>query len=226
MDKASSISVFIVEDDGAVRGQFIAMVNDSPNMVLAGAAGTLSTARMRLVETVAPDVLIVDLGLPDGDGAELISEMATQEPATSALVVTMFGDESHVVRALEAGAKGYLLKDTTTKEFDRAVRLVYEGSAPLSPKIAQYLLKRFAAPRADRPPTPRKNDKVTVETLTPRETEILQMIAQGKTVTQVAASLFISAATVSTHVTHIYGKLAVNNRVQAINRARATGQLK
>src|SRR5690606_11949909 len=110
-------------------------------------------ARRLLRERGAPDVLVVDLRLPDGDGTDLIGQLAQTAPATSALVVTVLGDERHVVRALEAGAKGYLLKEATPEEFARAIRLVCEGGAPLSPMIARYVLKRFAG--ADKAPARR-----------------------------------------------------------------------
>jgi DNA-binding NarL/FixJ family response regulator len=168
--------------------------------------------------------MIVDLGLPDGDGTTLIEELAAIAPECDALVVTVFGDEGHVVRALEAGAKGYLLKDATPEEFVRAIRLVHEGGAPLSPMIARHLLKRFAPQRPARV-SPPANGSALVESLTARETEILKFIAQGKSVAETAVAFSLSSHTVTTHVKRIYGKLAVNNRVQAVNRARETGQI-
>jgi DNA-binding NarL/FixJ family response regulator len=218
------ISVLVVEDDEALRREFVAMIDAAPGIALVEAVGSLSDARDALKRHKAPDVLIIDLGLPDGDGAALISELAVTSPSTSALVVTIFGDEGHVVRALEAGAKGYLLKDAMLEEFARAVRLVHAGGSPLSPSIARHLLKRFApaAPaQASRP----GGKAAPVEMLTPREAEILQLIAAGHSIAETAAALELSAHTVSTHVKHIYGKLAVSSRMQAVNRARATGQI-
>jgi DNA-binding NarL/FixJ family response regulator len=220
MSEDRSISVFVVEDDDVLRGEFAATIEASPGLALLGAAGSLSAARAALAAGGAPDVLIVDLGLPDGDGAALIRELAVSAPVTCALVVTAFGDEGRVLRALEAGAKGYLLKDATMEELARAVRLVHEGGSPLSPKIARHLLMRFAAA-----PARQARSAAPVETLTPREAEILQLIADGKSVAEAAVALHLSPHTVTTHVKRIYGKLAVNNRVQAVNRARATGQL-
>jgi DNA-binding NarL/FixJ family response regulator len=219
----SVISVFVVEDDAALRREFVAMIDAAPGMMLVEAVGNLTEARAALKRHEAPDVLIIDLGLPDGDGAALISELATIAPATSALVVTIFGDEGHVVRALEAGAKGYLLKDAMLDEFARAVRLVHAGGSPLSPTIARHLLKRFTPT----PPVSQSRSRKTesVEILTPREAEILQLIAAGHSIAETAATLELSPHTVSTHVKHIYGKLAVSSRVQAVNRARATGQI-
>ncbi len=143
---ANPVSVMVVEDDPAMRDGLAAMVRATPGLALASAAGNLEAARRTLASHGAPDVLIVDLGLPDGDGTALIAEVCTNAPRTSVLVATVFGDEAHVIRAIEAGAQGYLLKDTSLDEFARAVALVHQGGSPLSPQIARHLLKRFAAP--------------------------------------------------------------------------------
>ena len=218
------ISVLVVEDDNALRREFAAMIDAAAGLQLLDAAGDLASGRTALAKRGAPDVMIVDLGLPDGDGTTLIGELAAIAPESDALVVTVFGDERHVVRALEAGAKGYLLKDATPEEFVRAIRLVHEGGAPLSPMIARHVLKRFAPERPARASRP-ANGGALVESLTARETEILQFIAQGKSVAETAVAFSLSSHTVTTHVKRIYGKLAVNNRVQAVNRARETGQI-
>jgi DNA-binding NarL/FixJ family response regulator len=218
------ISVMLVEDDEALRREFAVVIEAAPDLALVDSAGTLSAARAMLATHGAPDVLIVDLGLPDGDGTALIGELAAAAPTSDAVVITIFGDEGHVVRALEAGAKGYLLKDATPEEFVRGIRLVYEGGAPLSPMIARYVLKRFAPQRPTRASPPAGAGQL-VENLTAREAEILQFIAQGKSVAETATAFNLSSHTVTTHVKRIYGKLAVNNRVQAVNRARQTGQI-
>jgi DNA-binding NarL/FixJ family response regulator len=220
----SAITVLVVEDNEALRGEFVGMIEAAPGIDLLAAVGSLSEARAALRRHGHPDVLIIDLGLPDGDGAALISELSARAPQTSALVVTIFGDEGHVVRALEAGAKGYLLKDAMLEEFARAVRLVHAGGSPLSPSIARHLLKRFA-PAALPSRSSRNGTMTRTESLTAREAEILQLIAAGHSIPETAAALALSPHTVSTHVKHIYAKLAVSSRVQAVNRARATGQI-
>lgn len=208
-----------------MRGEFVAMVGSASGISLLAAVDSLSAARAALTAHGEPDVLVIDLGLPDGDGTALIAELTATAPATSALVITVFGDEHHVIRALEAGARGYLLKDATVEEFARAVRLVHEGGSPLSPMIAHHLLKRFSPPQTRASLRPADMDRTPIEKLTARETEILRLIAAGKSIAETAAALRLSPHTVNTHVKHIYGKLAVNNRVQAVNRARATGQI-
>src|SRR5262245_64269773 len=200
------------------------MIDAAPGIALLDAVGSIAAARAALAAHGVPEILVIDLGLPDGDGTTLIEELAVSAPASSALVVTVFGDEGDVVRALEAGAKGYLLKDVTLEEFVRAIRLVRDGGAPLSPMIARHVLKRFAPQRPPRASPQAKHEEL-IESLTAREAEILQFIAEGKSVAETATAFNLSSHTVTTHVKRIYGKLAVNNRVQAVNRARATGQI-
>ena len=224
MSASVPVSVLVVEDDAVLRRDFARMIDAAADLSLLDAAGSLAAARAALARRGAPDVLMVDLGLPDGDGTALISELAASAPASDALVITVFGDEGHVVRALEAGAKGYLLKDATLDELVRAIRLVREGGAPLSPMIARHVLKRFAPQKQARASPPVRNE-AQVDSLTAREAEILQFIAEGKSVAETATAFNLSSHTVTTHVKRIYGKLAVNNRVQAVNRARQTGQI-
>jgi len=214
-----TIRIFLVEDDAAMRVEFERMVLAEPELVLAGSAWNLAEAR-ELLRTREVDIVIVDLGLPDGDGAELIRELRDTAPATAALVTTVFGDEAHVIRAVEAGARGYLLKDTTPQEFVRAVRMVHEGGAPLSPQIARHLLKRFAPIS-----TPNKSGPEE-ERLTPRELDILTRISQGFSVAEAAQASGISHHTVTAHIKNIYSKLSVRNRVEAVNRARQKGWIR
>lgn len=211
------IRVAIVEDDRPMREEFERMVLAHPGLRLLGSADSLATGRA-LLSGLPPEVAIIDLGLPDGDGVTLIEALQQRAPEVSVLVATVFGDEGHVVRALEAGARGYLLKDTSVEEFSRAVEMVHQGGSPLSPQIARHLLKRFAPGRKAR-----TSDHGVDDSLTARETEILTRISQGFTVAETAASMSISAHTVSTHVKNIYSKLAVHNRVEAINQARRKG---
>ncbi|HEY0208213.1 response regulator transcription factor [Acerihabitans sp.] len=211
----SSIKVLLVEDDEPMRMEFESMVLSHPRLTLAGSVATLGDASALLRHTVA-DVAIIDLGLHDGDGIELIKSLQQQGSRTAVLVATIFGDEAHVIRAIEAGARGYLLKDTSIDEFARAVELVHAGGAPLSPQIARHLLKRFE-------PAEKSSAALRPDGLTAREIDILRHISQGFTVAESARMLNISTHTVATHIKNIYSKLAVHNRVEALIQARNQG---
>jgi DNA-binding NarL/FixJ family response regulator len=215
------IHVLLVEDDDAMRAEFEAMVRANQELLLTGSAATLGEAQALLRLGSIPDVAIVDLGLPDGDGASLIDQLRCDAPDTAVLVMTVFGDETHVIRAIEAGARGYLLKDTSPEEFERAIRMVHEGGSPLSPQIARHLLKRFTphSPRSQAPLPPLNK----ADQLTPREIDILTRISQGFSVAETASAMNISGHTVAAHVKNIYAKLAVHNRVEAVNHARHRG---
>ena len=210
------LGVTVVEDDAAIREEFARMINAEPGLRLLNAAGNCAEARASFA-FVRPDVALIDLGLPDGDGTELIAELAAASPHTSVLVVTVFGDEAHVVNALQAGAHGYLLKDTPTAEFGRAIRAVCEGASPLSPQVARYLLKRFARPAFE------DGGPKLLEPLTPRELDVLKAVSQGYSVPETARRLQVAPSTVAAHIKSIYGKLAVRSRVEALNRARDHG---
>lgn len=212
------LSILVVEDDRLLLEEFERMVNADPGLRWFGGAGSLAEARGLLAHG-RPDVAVIDLGLPDGDGSELIAELVRQEPVVAVLVATVFGDEAHVIRAIEAGARGYLLKDSPPAEFVRAITLVHQGGAPLSPHIAKHLLARFI-PVATHIPAHEP------EALTGREVDILTRIAQGFTVGETAEHLHISAHTAATHIKNIYSKLAVSNRVQAVNQARLRGLIR
>jgi DNA-binding NarL/FixJ family response regulator len=223
MSNSEPISVFLVEDDAAMCEAFERMVNAHPQLTLVGVATTIAEAQAALVH-LHPQVAIIDLGLPDGDGDVLIESLRVSSPDTAVLVSTVFGDEAHVVRAIEAGARGYLLKDTTLDEFARSIFLVVSGDAPLSPQIARHLLKRFTPPSVNARKPARSGREV--HDLTPREFAILEQIAYGFSIGETATMLKISHHTVATHVKNIYSKLAVTNRMQAVNEARRKGMIR
>jgi DNA-binding NarL/FixJ family response regulator len=210
------LSVTLVEDDAPIREEFARMIRAEAGLQLLSAVGSCAEAR-RSFALAKPDVALIDLGLPDGDGTELIAELAAASKHTSVLVVTVFGDEAHVVRALQAGAHGYLLKDTPTAEFARAIRSVCEGASPLSPQVARYLLKRFTRPTGD------NDEPKLLEPLTPREQDVLKAVSQGLSVPETARRLEVAPSTVAAHIKSIYGKLAARSRVEALNRARSHG---
>jgi DNA-binding NarL/FixJ family response regulator len=176
-------------------------------------------ARAQLARA-APDVLLTDLGLPDGHGTELIRETRSAHPHTRIMVITVFGDESNVVEAIRAGASGYLLKDASEREIGRSIMDLIAGGSPISPAVARYLLKLWQPA----PVTPRPAAKI-VEELSGREIEVLQLIADGCSYAEIGQKLFISINTVGTHIKHIYDKLAVSSRGKAVREASLMGLL-
>ncbi|MDM0050491.1 response regulator transcription factor [Variovorax sp. J22R115] len=228
MTETQPISVLVVDDDEFLLAEFVDMVLATEGLSLAGSANSVATARAWMAKGNPPDVAVIDLGLPDGSGTETIRDLVAMSPQVAVLVITVFCDEDHLMQALEAGARGYLLKECSQQEFEKAIRQVHAGESPLSAAIARHLLRRLvpsspstsAQPGKGMPPIP------ALDALSRREIEILSCIANGHSVPETADLLSLSRHTVSTHVKNIYEKLAVNNRTQAVNRARATGQLR
>jgi DNA-binding NarL/FixJ family response regulator len=212
-------SVLVVEDEPEFLRQYCEAITRAPGLRLAGAVTTLAAA-MALIERSVPDVLVVDLGLPDGNGADLIRGAAKKRPDCDALVVTVFGDDQHVIDAIEAGATGYILKDSPPGELTRCIGELREGGSPISPSIARRLLARMRAPSVQ-PGAP-----ATASPLTEREAEILQLVAKGLSFVDVGGALGISAHTVVAHVKKIYRKLSVHSRGEAVFEATQLGLLR
>lgn len=203
--------VLIVEDDPAMRARLTEAIAAEDDLEVFGTAGSLEEAGAEL-EKGSPDVLITDLGLPDGSGVELIHRVAGG--GGLCMVVTVFGDEKNVLRAISAGASSYLLKDTPTADLAPAVRQLLAGGSPISPSIARHILRRFqgAKPTAD-------------VVLTEREAEVLRLIAKGFTYAEIADLLDLSSHTVTSHVRKIYRKLSVGSRGEAVYEAVQLGLL-
>jgi DNA-binding NarL/FixJ family response regulator len=221
--------ILVVDDDEAFRDSVRAAIVPHAGLVLGAQAGSLAEARDVLARQ-AFDVALVDLGLPDGNGIDLIRELASTRPETDVMVVTVFGDEAHVLASIEAGATGYLLKRSLDDTLAATVRELRAGGSPISPVIARQLLQRFKrpggpvdAPASDAatPPTAPVDDGGLSE----RERQVLQYIAKGFTVGEIADMLHLSAHTVATHVKHIYRKLAVHTRTEAVFEAGRMGLL-
>lgn len=214
-----TISVMIVEDDPAFLKRFCAIVASEPEFELFSAVRNGTAAREALAHA-APDVLLVDLGLPDMSGIEIIRETARRYPATDIMVVTVFADEEHVLASIEAGATGYVLKDSLPEELITLIKQLRAGGSPISPMIARMLLKQLR---------PDGTDPVQEEGragLSARETEILSFIAKGFSFSEIGGLLGISTHTVTTHVKNIYKKLAVHSRGEAVYEATRMGLLK
>jgi DNA-binding NarL/FixJ family response regulator len=208
----SPITVLVVEDDERFRDAFCAMVGDAPDMSLVGSAEDLPEA-LALLRRLQPAVLLVDLGLPSGSGIELIRFAHAQLPQTDVMVVTVFGDEPHVMASLEAGATGYLLKDTGATDLTEQIRSLHAGGSPISPVIARQLLLRLA-------PEPQAGAEAL---LSPQERQVLTLSAKGFSFEEIARMLEVSRHTVSTYVKRSYRKLQVHSKTEAIYEARRLG---
>jgi NarL family two-component system response regulator LiaR len=201
----NTIRILFADDHPLVRRGFRSLIALEPGMELVGEAsdGVEAVSKARLLQ---PDVILIDLVMPHEDGIEAIGEIKKENPEARILVLTCFSEDDKVFPAIKAGALGYLLKDTSSRDLLRAIRDVYQGKSSLHPTIARKLIREISRP-AHLPPAP--------EQLTAREMETLQLVAQGLTNQEIGERLFISERTVSNHVSNILAKLHLANRVQA-----------
>jgi DNA-binding NarL/FixJ family response regulator len=200
------VTIALVEDDDEARGRLVASIRADSSLKLIGEYRTGGEALAGLAAG-APDVFLVDLGLPDMPGLEVVRRVAAQHPACDILVVTIFGDENSVIGALEAGARGYLLKGGLEYDIAEDIRQLRNGGSPLSPVIARQVLKRLV---------PAKPSALERSQLTPRESEILNAIARGFSYAETAELLHLSPQTVHTHLKNVYKKLAVHSKTEAV----------
>jgi DNA-binding NarL/FixJ family response regulator len=195
------IRVMVVDDHPVVRDGLRGVLDGEADMLVVGEAGHGAEALARVAEA-APDVVLMDLRMPTMGGVEAITALRTQAPGVRVLVLTTFDTDRDVLPAIEAGATGYLLKDTPREELLRAVRAAHRGEAVLSPAVAGRLMGQVRAPERD--------------ALSAREMEVLRLVAAGSTNREAAKALYISEATVKTHLLHIYAKLEVRDRASAV----------
>jgi len=208
------IRTAIVEDDPALRKMIVSLLEADPSYAVVaemaeGRAAIAAMAQMPL------DIVLVDLGLPDISGIDVIRELKVMRPECNVLVVTTFGDENTVTSALEAGADGYLLKGTSLDELKRDIHSLQDGGSPLSPMIARKLLNRLQTKAPDEKPESARETR-----LTRREHEILSMIAKGFSYAETSKICSISSATVHSHLKSIYRKLEVHSKTEAVYEAR------
>ncbi len=214
--------VVLLEDDADMRGFFESSVHAHPALELVASFGMLAPARAWFAQNPA-DVLLADLALPDGHALDLLREVVRSQPACDVLVVSVFGDEDTVIACVEAGAVGYIQKDATPADVAQTIVDVKQGASPISPMIARKLLARVhqngqreavaAAPAA------------APHLLTPRETEVLELIARGYSYAEIARLQTVSKHTVQSHIKNLYSKLAVHSRGEAVFEASRMGLL-
>jgi DNA-binding NarL/FixJ family response regulator len=213
------IDVAIVEDDAVPRERYVELLAAATDMRLLWAARSAAEA-LRLLESGAPQVLLVDLGLPDGSGLEVIGRARAHHPGCEVMVVSVFGDEQHVVAAIAAGASGYLLKDALADSFLNTIRELRAGGSPISPSIARIILNR-ARPAG---PPAASGEPPECE-LAERERQILGLVAKGFNFQEIGRLLDVSNNTVKTHIYRIYRKLSVHSRGEAVFEAKRLGLL-
>jgi DNA-binding NarL/FixJ family response regulator len=204
------VRVLIVDDHPIVRDGLRGAFAGDPDLEVAGEAGNGAEA-VALAGNLAVDVVLMDLRMPVMDGVEAIKQLRVSAPRVRVLVLTTYDSDSDVLPAIEAGATGYLLKDAPTDELLRAVRAAARGEPVLSPAVAGRLMGQVRRPGRD--------------TLSPRELEVLRLVAGGATNREAAAELFISEASIKTHLLHVYDKLGVRDRAAAVAEAYRRGLL-
>lgn len=212
------IHVVIVDDDLGFRDALSSVVQAAPDMHLAGTAGTRAEG-LAVLNGPPADVLLVDLGLPDGSGIDVIKAAVLLWPSCSIMVSTNFGDETHVMRSIEAGAAGYLLKDSSPSKILDEIRSLASGGSPISPIIARQVLARF---RLNTPPAAAAQEPAADSSslLSAREKEVLDFITKGFTTQEIAKLMELSHFTVRSFVRRIYSKLKVSSKAEAIYEAR------
>jgi DNA-binding NarL/FixJ family response regulator len=229
------VRVLVADDQKVVREGIVMLLGLLPGIEVVGAAGDGEEA-VALAAAHLPDVVLMDLRMPRCDGVEATRRIRAAQPSTEVVVLTTYADDDSLFPALQAGARGYLTKDAGAEEIARAITDVRAGAAGLSPQIQRRLLERFATPSAvDPAPTAApaaapvgKADALPAlpalpDGLTAREAEVLGLIADGLSNTEIAARLFVSMATVKTHINNLFAKTGVRDRAQAVGYAYRHG---
>ena len=224
---SDQIAIIIVEDEPEFRRRFAQIIDSEPTMRLVGVAANKREAQV-LIDREDFDVMLIDLGLPDGTGIDLIRSVSQRKPDVDIMVVTVFGDEQHVVSSIEAGATGYILKDSTPADVISCIRLLRAGGSPVSPVVARSVLRaiRSRMGGASGQTLPPRAASADNNPLSARETEILQLLAKGMSFNEIGEILGISPHTVTAHIKKIYRKLAVHSRGEAVYEASQMGLLK
>lgn len=219
---STQIRVALVEDDVEVQHAIVSAIEASADLCMACLANTRAEGLLAL-QGQAADVLLVDLGLPDGSGLDVIQAARHLWPTCAVMVCTTFADEAHVMKSLEAGASGYLLKDGEAGDMLREIRSLYAGGSPISPMIARKILTHFRKQSLTKALEPAGLQGNIPSVLSGRETEVLELITKGFTADEIAKVMQVSTHTVQTYVRRIYAKLKVNSKAEAIYEARYQG---
>jgi DNA-binding NarL/FixJ family response regulator len=211
----------IVEDDPRFRTRFEALLASAPDMRVVASAGNVRDA-LALLTRARPDVLLVDLGLPDGSGIDVIGAARQRLPECEIMVISVFGDQKNVLASIEAGATGYLLKDAPNENYLARIRDLRAGGSPISPSIARQMLRRFVA-AAPADATAMAPAAAAVPALPEREREVLNLLSRGFSYQEIARILDVSPHTIGTYVKRLYQRLQVNSRSEAVFEAKRRG---
>jgi DNA-binding NarL/FixJ family response regulator len=202
------IRVLLVDDHPVVREGLRGILNAEDGIEVVGEAGSAADA-VAVARAYEPDVVLMDLRMPDGDGVQATRDLLARDPGCRVVVLTTYENDADILRAVEAGATGYLLKDAGRSELAGAIRAAARGETVLAPAVAARLVSRMRSPVG----------------LTPREIEVLRLVGAGRTNAEIGRELFVSEATVKTHLQRTFGKLGVSDRTAAVTAALQRGIL-
>lgn len=227
--------VLIVEDDAPMRAFFVASVQRSEQLSLVASVGTVAEARAWLDDPAhGVDVLLTDLGLPDGSGLDVIRHARLRQPCCEPLVISMFGDEDNVLASIEAGALGYIHKDATHGDIAQSILEMKAGASPISPMIARRVLTKYLNLQSNQPTAKAQQAEAAIHhesggegknLLSAREQEVLALISRGFSYAEIARLKAVTVHTVQTHIKNLYGKLAVHSKSEAVFEATRMGLL-
>ena len=208
------IRVLVADDHPIVRGGIVALLQSAPDIEVIGEASD-GLAAVDLALRLRPDIVLMDLRMPGLGGEEATARILAEAPGVRVIVLTTYETDDSILAAIEAGATGYLLKAAPQEEILAGIRSVSRGDVALAPSIAALLVSRVRSPQSDPP----------AATLSARETQVLALVAQGHSNPSIARALFLSEATVKTHLIHVFEKLGVSDRTRAVTLAMELGLL-